>query len=209
MPLAESHPGAGAYFDRHAKPGYWGDITRHFDQEVPLLDLGCGTGWLGDHFPRYTGIELSPSAVNEARSQGRNVLLGDVGDVLPFADSTFGQIVCKDVLEHVEHPTRVVAELFRISAPAGRIYACSPDNQRWAWEDYSHRRPYPLSALGQMFSDAGFVVTRAGYETVVPGSAILSGRTRDHRRPALLRAVGHVPFLRRNSWVLVERPAQI
>jgi SAM-dependent methyltransferase len=193
-----------SYIERHAEPGYWGDITRHFDDHLPVLDLGCGTGWLSNHFSHYTGIELSESAVLHAQSLGRNVSRGDVGERLPFGDSSFAQIICKDVLEHVERPVGVVSELARISAPGARIYACSPDSQKWVWEDYSHRRPFPLRALRQLFSDAGFRVRLSGYETVVAGSAVLSGFTSDHRRPAFLRTLGHLPFVRRNTWVLAE-----
>ena len=55
---------AMSYFEWHEQPGYWADVTRHFDPDAELLDVGCGTGWLADHFRRYTGIDVSPDAVS-------------------------------------------------------------------------------------------------------------------------------------------------
>jgi SAM-dependent methyltransferase len=59
------------YFDWHEQPGYYRDVTRHFAPTAKLLDVGCGTGWLADHFARYTGIDGSPDAVAAAVERGR------------------------------------------------------------------------------------------------------------------------------------------
>ncbi|HEX5223639.1 MAG TPA: class I SAM-dependent methyltransferase, partial [Solirubrobacteraceae bacterium] len=59
------------YFDWHEQPGYWADVTRHFDGSAELLDVGCGTGWLAEHFASYTGIDGSADAVGIAAERGR------------------------------------------------------------------------------------------------------------------------------------------
>src|SRR5437763_5142433 len=102
------------YHDWHEEPGYWGDITRHFAPESDLLDIGCGSGWLADHFPRYTGIDGSPDAVEIALNRGRNVIKGDVDEPLPFGDGAFDAVVIKDVLEHVADPVALVREARRV-----------------------------------------------------------------------------------------------
>ena len=61
------------YFDWHEQPGYFRDVTRHFPPGARLLDVGCGTGWLADHFDDYSGIDGSPDAVAAAQERGRNV----------------------------------------------------------------------------------------------------------------------------------------
>ena len=58
------------YFDWHEQPGYYRDVTRHFERSAELLDVGCGTGWLADHFDHYTGIDGSEDAVAEAQRLG-------------------------------------------------------------------------------------------------------------------------------------------
>jgi SAM-dependent methyltransferase len=194
-----------AYHDWHLKPGYWADITRHFSQESNLLDIGCGTAWLAEHFPHYTGIDGSPAAVEAAVARGFNVTRGDLNEPLPFADATFDAAVLKDVLEHVDNPADLVGELRRVLRPGAVIYACSPDAQRWVWDDYTHRRPFTRKSFRKIFVDQGLVVEHVGYESVFPGVGIVSARTRSHRRPIAFRLLALLPFHRRNVWALARR----
>lgn len=193
------------YFDWHREPGYVGDVTRHFPPSAHVLDVGAGTGWLAAHFADYTGVEMSPEAVQEAQAAGRNVVRGDLRDGLAFEDASFDGVIAKDVLEHVDDPAALVRELRRVLRPGGVVFASSPDAQRSAWDDYTHVRPFTLRAYRALFADQGLEVVRSGHETVVPGSSIVSGWTRSKRRPPPLRLLAHVRFLRRNVWVLARR----
>jgi SAM-dependent methyltransferase len=195
------------YFDWHEQPGYFRDVTRHFGPDDDVLDVGCGSGWVADHLPSYTGIDASPDAVARAVARGRRVQQGDVDRPLPFADASFDGVILKDVLEHVADPVAVVAEVRRVLRPGGRVFASSPDAQRWVWDDYTHRRPFTRRGFRLLFADQGLEVLRASYESVLPGTSIVSARTRRKRRPRLLVAAAWLPFLRRNVWVLARRPA--
>jgi SAM-dependent methyltransferase len=194
-----------AYFDWHEQPGYYRDVTRHFDAGAKLLDVGCGTGWLAEHFSDYTGIDGSPEAVDAAQAKGRSIVQGDVGEPLPFGDAAFDGVVLKDLLEHVADPVAVVREAHRVLKPGGRVFASSPDAQRWVWDDYTHRRPFTRRAFKLLFADQGFTVEQAGYESVMPGTSIVSRRMPNHRRPAPLRAAARLPVVRRNVWLLARR----
>jgi ubiquinone/menaquinone biosynthesis C-methylase UbiE len=194
-----------AYFDWHEQPGYYRDVTRHFDPGAKLLDVGCGTGWLAEHFSDYTGIDGSPEAVAAAQGKGRSIIQGDVHEPLPFEDATFDGVVLKDLLEHVTDPVAVVREAHRVLKPRGRVFASSPDAQRWVWDDYTHRRPFTRKAFRLLFSDQGFTVEQSGYESVMPGTSIVSRRMPNHRRPAPLRAAAWLPVVRRNVWLLARR----
>ena len=195
-----------SYFDWHERPGYWADITRHFPPGSELLDIGCGTGWLAEHFPDYTGIDGSDEAVAIATGLGRNVMLGNVEDPLPFGDEAFDAVVMKDLLEHLAEPVGVVREARRVLRPGGLVFACSPDAQRWVWDDYTHRRPFTRKSLRLLFADHGFEVERVGYESVFPGVGVLAERTHRKRRPRLFGALALLPFHRRNVWLLARRP---
>jgi SAM-dependent methyltransferase len=194
-----------AYFDWHEQPGYYRDVTRHFPPDAKLLDVGCGTGWLAEHFSDYTGIDGSPEAVAAAQAKGRSIVQGDVDEPLPFEDSSFDGVVLKDLLEHVADPVALVREVHRVLRPAGLVFASSPDAQRWVWDDYTHRRPFTRKAFGLLFADQGFHVETLGYESVMPGTSIVSRRTRSKRRPAPLRAAAWLPVVRRNVWILARR----
>ena len=193
------------YFEWHEKPGYWADVVRHFPSGTKLLDVGCGSAWLADHFEDYTGVDVSAAAVEAARERGRNVLQVAPGDALPFPDAAFDGVVLKDVLEHVPDPVALVTEVRRVLRPGGRVFASSPDAQRWVWDDYTHRRPFTRKAYRLLFADQGFTVERLGYESVAPGTGIVSGWTRRKRRPRVLGPLARLPLVRRNVWLVARR----
>jgi SAM-dependent methyltransferase len=194
------------YFDWHGQPGYFRDITRHFPPETSLLDVGCGTGWLADHFPDYAGMDNAKEAVEEGRSRGRNVSWADLAEPLPFDDEAFDGVVVKDVIEHLADPVAIVREVHRVLRRGGRVFASSPDAQRWAWDDYTHRRPFTRKAFRLLFADQGFTVERLGYESVVPGTGRISKWTRRKRRPRLFQLAARLPFVRRNVWIVARKP---
>jgi SAM-dependent methyltransferase len=194
-----------SYVDWHAKPGYWGDVVRHFDRSSRLLDIGCGSGWIADHFDNYIGLETDLNAVAIAEAAGRDVRHIDAGSALPFSDPAFDGVVMKDLLEHVADPAALVLEVRRVLVAGGRVFASAPDAQRWVWEDYTHRRPFPLKALRRLFVDHGFEIVDSGYESVMPGASVVSGLTRKHRRPIPLRLIARTRAARRNSWVVARR----
>jgi SAM-dependent methyltransferase len=195
------------YFEWHEQPGYWRDVTRHFDPAARMLDLGCGSAWLAEHFSDYTGLDGSPEAVGAAARRGRRVLLADLREPLPFAEAEFDGVIAKDVLEHLDDPVGTVREIRRVLRPGGRVFASSPDAQRWVWNDYTHKRPYTRRAFRLLFADQGFELDAVGYESVMPGTSIVAGWTRRHRRPPPLNLLARLPVVRRNVWAIARRPA--
>jgi SAM-dependent methyltransferase len=195
-----------AYFDWHGEPGYFRDITRHFAADQKLLDLGCGSAWLGRFYDDYTGLDASQEAIDAAAERGFTVIQGSVAEPLPFPDGTFDGVVAKDLLEHVDDPGAVVREINRILKPGGRVFASSPDAQKWVWNDYTHVRPFTRTGFRRLFVDQGMKPVTVGFESVAPGTSIISARLPSKRRPLPLRLVAWLPFWRRNVWILAERP---
>ncbi|PYI64489.1 methyltransferase type 12 [Arthrobacter livingstonensis] len=56
-------------------------LIAHFDPALPVIDVGCGNGsytrWLAGHFPSVLGIDVSPGAVERARSEADGILNAD------------------------------------------------------------------------------------------------------------------------------------
>jgi SAM-dependent methyltransferase len=195
------------YFKWHEEPGYWRDVTRHFDPTLSVLDIGCGTAWLARHFDNYTGIDSSPEAAQAAADGGYAVIEGDVSAPLPFDDGSFDAAVMKDLLEHVPDPVSTVREARRVLKPGGLVFASSPDAQRWVWDDYTHRRPFTRRGFRLLFADQDFDVLHCAYESVMPGTSVVAARTRNNRRPTVLRAAAWLPIVRRNVWILARSRA--
>lgn len=89
-----------------------------------LLDLACGAGLLAPHVTgkgyRHVGLDLSPTALPQARDHGVVPVRGDVLH-LPFRDEVADVVVAGEVLEHVEDPDRLVAEACRVLRPGGTL----------------------------------------------------------------------------------------
>ncbi len=91
-----------------------------------ILDVGCDGGTLLERLAdkarpgRVVALDLSADAV--AYTVGKRPdfdgLVGD-GEGLPFRDGVFDAVFCSEVLEHVERPERLFAEMRRCLAGDG------------------------------------------------------------------------------------------
>lgn len=98
-------------------------ITIPVDHAALVLDVGSGDKphWRADVLlDRYLGDEHGGqrSGASAARVD-RPLFDADAAD-MPFADQAFDYVICSHVLEHVERPDAVIAELTRV-AKAGYI----------------------------------------------------------------------------------------
>jgi SAM-dependent methyltransferase len=115
-------PGAAFSLDRRRQ------IERVVAAGGPLLDLGASTR-------RIAGA----IRVDLVAYPGTGVV-ADLHD-LPFRPASVGGAILTGVLEHVERPARVVAEVRRAIRPGGLLYASAPFVQgyhpdpldRWRW----------------------------------------------------------------------------
>jgi 2-polyprenyl-3-methyl-5-hydroxy-6-metoxy-1,4-benzoquinol methylase len=96
-----------------------------------FLDVGCGAGEVIEDVAgivgssgAVTGIDMAQTMVDA--SQSRLAAAGVVADLrkadahaLPFDERSFDRVRCERVLQHVENPAVVVAEIFRVLAPGG------------------------------------------------------------------------------------------
>ncbi|OFZ18503.1 MAG: 3-demethylubiquinone-9 3-O-methyltransferase [Bdellovibrionales bacterium GWB1_55_8] len=100
--------------------------ARFGPENVEILDLGCGAGFLAnslsEHGYNVTGVDRSPGSLEVARQQDltRRVRyqVGDAYD-LGFHSRSFDVVCAMDLLEHVEDPAHVVRECARVLSPGG------------------------------------------------------------------------------------------
>lgn len=108
-----------------------------------VLDVGCGDGSMLAlltlrYGTRGTGVDISSLVVDrsvQVNPWGHEYYQADA-ELLPFEDSAFDGVVSMDVLEHLPHPQRCIAEAARVLRPGGwaLFYAVSQrDTYTWHW----------------------------------------------------------------------------
>ncbi len=116
-----------------------------------LLDFGCGNGaqtfLFEADFPLIVGVDVGmPHLAAMARETARRGLGGRVlsvrydGDNLPFRSGAIDCTISFEVLEHVEHESRALAEIARVVRPGG-ILALSVPNRWWIFETHGANLP--------------------------------------------------------------------
>jgi SAM-dependent methyltransferase len=102
-----------------------------------VLDIGCGEKPYYPYFAanatKYVGVDID---VDNPLAD----LLGPVED-LPVENASFDVVLCTQVLEHTGDPDQAVSELYRVTAPGGRVLASTHGVQvyhpapedHWRW----------------------------------------------------------------------------
>jgi SAM-dependent methyltransferase len=118
-----------------------------------LLDVGCGEMPFRPLLPSgmtYTGIDVPAS---ESFGMGRNfdIVYFD-GKTIPFADASFDNVLCTEVLEHAEDPGCLIAEMLRVLRPGGTLLATVPFSARVHHAPHDFHR-FTSFRLATLFSD--------------------------------------------------------
>jgi SAM-dependent methyltransferase len=119
-------------------------VTTEESQEIPkllglhpessVLEIGCGSGGYALYVADQIGCQILGLDINEPGIRSARELAGasglasrarfepcDVSKKLPFDDQTFDAVFSNDVLCHVPGRLALLAEIFRVLKPAGRM----------------------------------------------------------------------------------------
>lgn len=94
-----------------------------------VLDIGCGAGLLTNALAKegynVTGIDLSESSLEMAQAfdstKSVEYLYANAYS-LPFQDNAYDAVCAMDVLEHVQHPEKLLQEASRVLRPGGQLF---------------------------------------------------------------------------------------
>jgi SAM-dependent methyltransferase len=131
-----------------------------------VIDLGCGRGnsvhvfRAVDPSVRWFGLDLEGSPDFAQRSADAEFLTFD-GVALPFGDSSVDVVFCKQVLEHVERPHELVADVARVLRPGSSFAGTTSHLEPYHGRSTLNWTPYGLKRL---LEGAGFDV-----ELLLPG----------------------------------------
>jgi SAM-dependent methyltransferase len=165
-------------------------VRRHLDalpRDTRVLDAGCGEGVLVQEYAGRLHIEGV-----DANYRSEAVREGSV-TALPYADGSFDEVLCLDVLEHLTFPEQPAAlgELFRVLKPGGGALLSVPNLAHLQSRVHfllqgrlirtaalaKHPGDRPVMEYLQLARACGFeVVSRAGIFPTVPVLAALVRR---------------------------------
>lgn len=76
---------------------------------------------------------------------------------IPKADNFYDAILNTQVLEHIEHPQKVIEEFYRILKPGGKLFLTAPQESELHGEPY-HFFNFTKYGLKALFKKAGFKI---------------------------------------------------
>ena len=100
-----------AYYAWHPAEFTYGDYMGYFSKQEPVLDVGCGSGWLGKLHPLMHGVDHDSGAVALAKKFEKAQVCDIVHENLPFAPNYFGGVIAKDIIEHVPSATDFIEKV--------------------------------------------------------------------------------------------------
>jgi len=140
-----------------------------------VLDLGCGTGLVGEAFGdlarggRVDGIDLAPRMIEAARSRGvyDDLTLGDIESILAAPGRSYDLILAADTMIYIGDLTNVFSGvarrleqggfyLFAVESMPGSSWEQSPMNR------FRHSEAY----LRRLAEQSGFTIT--GFVAAAP-----------------------------------------
>jgi SAM-dependent methyltransferase len=123
----------------------------------PLLD-----GWGRTARRRLAFMPAEQGAVRWPGDQPSCTTLGDETH-LPFRDAMFDRVLLVHALEESHAPAHLLRELWRVTAPQGRVALIAPNRAGlWARVEstpFGHGRPFSRGQLTRLLTDAAFTPT--------------------------------------------------
>jgi len=92
-------------------------------EESLVLDVGCGTGFLFEHFgdfvKLFVGLDISSGILKEAKKRAKRfpkaTLIRADADFLPFPDGVFDGVFALTLLQNMPNPLLTLHEMKRVS----------------------------------------------------------------------------------------------
>ncbi|MGZ8362351.1 MAG: class I SAM-dependent methyltransferase [Caulobacteraceae bacterium] len=128
---------------------------------LDILGLGYATPYLSAFtaasrravaaMPQQQGVETWPA-------EGKNLACLTDEYALPFANALFDRVLLVHALEESDDPAGLLAEVWRVLAPSGRVIVAAAD-RRGLWSNaettpFGHGRPYTRSQLELLVREA-------------------------------------------------------
>ena len=136
-------------------------VTKHYQNVQGLtLEIGSGVSPMVTGQDTLVHTDLSFSAMQMLRMKNpiSRYVVADAMQ-LPFRDGVFENLICSEVLEHLEDDEKCIRELARVIRPTGRLILTFPHRRCYYASDdryVAHYRRYELGEMRQRLHSSGF-----------------------------------------------------
>ena len=112
------------------------NIVEMLKPNAAILDVGCFSGNFYNFIKEkrrninsFTGIDLSEKLIELAttRFPEQTWKVGDC-HALPFEDESFDVVTALEIIEHIEEPKKMLAEMMRVTKSNGSVIITTPNN---------------------------------------------------------------------------------
>ena len=172
---ASNDPGHAMLESLAAAPGVARWTVAQFNPHLGnrVLEAGCGAGNLTGHLldrENLTVVDVDDRHLVQIRRrfghlENVDVVQGDLQNPELYDRLTgeFDNVVCVNVLEHLDRPEVTVSQFFKAIRSGGKAMILVPAHD-WLFSDadkaIGHRRRYTRDSLRKLLEDAGFEVER-------------------------------------------------
>ena len=93
------------------------------------LEIGCGKGNILSELPgKLVGLDLSQNNLRFARQRVQGeLILGNAEDASSLVSGLFDRVYCTEVIEHVQHPEKVLCEMAKCLKSDGTAVVTVPN----------------------------------------------------------------------------------
>jgi len=129
------------------------EVTIHLlspEQGDIVLDVGCGDGYQISYVlgraSQIFGIDISKASLKEAKKRVKGVdFVCACSENLPFRYQVFSKVMCLELLEHLEDPSKTLEEIGFVLKQAGALIISVPYREHIITTQCIHcGRPTPL-----------------------------------------------------------------
>ena len=162
-----------------------------------VLNIGCGDGpqiaIYAGRFAHMTCLDIQTQRLEKSRALSQALGLNNLDFIqtnveqIPLPDASYDVILAIDIIEHVEHPERLLAEAQRLLKLGGRMLMTFPamhdrfvEALSWlrhfgqaraaktAWHPDDHAHELPLREWRKKCEQAGFIFESSRATTLFP-----------------------------------------
>ena len=123
-----------------------------------ILDIGAGQSPWKEWLPpdcHYQGIDVSDSSEYGMTVNRQDIVYYD-GKIIPFQDASFDGAICIEVLEHVERPEGLLAEISRVLNENAVLLLSVPWSARRHHIPHDYHR-FTREKLTSLLTQSGFI----------------------------------------------------